>query len=294
METSSQAPAAARMKLTFNYDYSNRRIQKTVYLWNSATSAYDLQSTTKFIYDKWDLVAETDANANLKRQFVWADALLWMVANNQTLFTSADGNNNVSTLIDASTGKIRGSYDYGPFGETVKSVGDSAAQNPFRFSSKYTDTESGLTYYGYRYYSSQLGRWLSRDPAQEDGGLNLLGFIGNDGINGVDYLGLWKRDDWFGEWYRYKGTATADCKDNLNDLADLITGDPNDWKALGISPNIREGQRVNIAPLLRVFEDKLRRVHQGPQYIFGRLAAADSFLSKHLLADGRFLLRWLP
>src|SRR6185369_11972858 len=48
------------------------------------------------------------------------------------------------------------------------------------------------------------------------------------------------------------------CKDNLNDLADLITGDPNDWKALGISPNIREGQRVNIAPLLRVFEDKLR------------------------------------
>ncbi len=39
----------------------------------------------------------------------------------------------------------------------------------FGFSTKYTDTEfdSPLYYYGYRYYSPELGRWLSRDPINE-------------------------------------------------------------------------------------------------------------------------------
>ena len=259
MEALSQVPVAARIKLTFIYDYANRRIQKAVSLWNSSTTSYELQSVTRFIYDGWNLVAEIDNNANLKRRFVWSADLLWMVENNQTFFVSTDGNDNVSTLIEASTNAIRGSYDYSPFGETVKSVGEYADQNPFRFSSKYTDTESGLTYYGYRYYSSQLGRWLGRDPAQEQGGMNLYGLLSNDSINAVDHLGLWQRDgNWTGGWYRYSGKAIAECNDELNVLADMITGDPNDWKLLGINPKIREGQRVNIAPLLREFENKIR------------------------------------
>ena len=39
--------------------------------------------------------------------------------------------------------------------------------NPFRFSTKYFDAETGLYYYGYRYYSPNLGRWISRDPIGE-------------------------------------------------------------------------------------------------------------------------------
>ena len=42
---------------------------------------------------------------------------------------------------------------------------------------------------GNRYYSPSLGRWISRDPIQEQGGFNLYGFVGNNAINGVDYLG---------------------------------------------------------------------------------------------------------
>jgi RHS repeat-associated protein len=45
-------------------------------------------------------------------------------------------------------------------------------------------------YYGYRYYHPQTGRWINRDPIEEDGGLNLYGFVGNDGLNWWDYLGL--------------------------------------------------------------------------------------------------------
>ena len=44
--------------------------------------------------------------------------------------------------------------------------------------------------YGYRFYDPQTGRWPSRDPIEEDGGVNLYGFVGNDGVNWVDMLGL--------------------------------------------------------------------------------------------------------
>ena len=40
------------------------------------------------------------------------------------------------------------------------------------------------------YYSSEQGRWISRDPIGEEGGVNLYAFVGNDPINKVDYLGL--------------------------------------------------------------------------------------------------------
>jgi len=51
-------------------------------------------------------------------------------------------------------------------------------------------TKSFLYYYGYRYYSSELGRWISRDPIGERGGLNLFGFVGNSPIVATDLLGL--------------------------------------------------------------------------------------------------------
>lgn len=47
-----------------------------------------------------------------------------------------------------------------------------------------------LCYYGYRYYDPATGRWPSRDPIQERGGLNLYGFVDNDGLNQWDFLGL--------------------------------------------------------------------------------------------------------
>jgi hypothetical protein len=43
--------------------------------------------------------------------------------------------------------------------------------------------------YGYRWYDPQTGRWPSRDPIGEMGGMNLYGFVGNDGLDTIDYLG---------------------------------------------------------------------------------------------------------
>ncbi len=51
--------------------------------------------------------------------------------------------------------------------------------------------EGVVMYYGYRFYDPETGRWPSRDPIEEEGGINLYGFVGNDGVNEWDVLGMY-------------------------------------------------------------------------------------------------------
>jgi len=60
-------------------------------------------------------------------------------------------------------GEIVAEYAYDAFGNTIYEDGDMADFFPHRFSTKYYDSETDLYYYGYRYYSPSLGRWISRD-----------------------------------------------------------------------------------------------------------------------------------
>jgi len=57
-------------------------------------------------------------------------------------------------------------------------------------------------YYGLRYYNPGTGRWISRDPVEEGGGVNLYGMVGNDPVNDFDILGL------FGDGQRANGGRT--------------------------------------------------------------------------------------
>jgi RHS repeat-associated protein len=81
----------------------------------------------------------------------------------------------------------------GIFGETQESrpKKSAAAQQP-RWENHSTTTKlaSGVRYYGYRYYDPVTGRWPSRDPIGEEGGINLYGMVGNDSVNYIDVLGL--------------------------------------------------------------------------------------------------------
>ena len=60
-------------------------------------------------------------------------------------------------------GEIVAEYAYDAFGNTIYEDGSMADVFPHRFSTKYYDAETDLYYYGYRYYSPSLGRWISRD-----------------------------------------------------------------------------------------------------------------------------------
>ena len=58
------------------------------------------------------------------------------------------------------------------------------------------------SYYGYRYYSPQLGRWLTRDPLEEEGGINLYEFCENASTYKYDPLGQ--------DVYLYQGNNSGD------------------------------------------------------------------------------------
>jgi RHS repeat-associated protein len=59
----------------------------------------------------------------------------------------------------------------------------------FTYHGEFFDDETGYINYGYRFYSPTIGRWLSRDPIAEEGGVNLYAFVGNRTTNEVDQLG---------------------------------------------------------------------------------------------------------
>ncbi len=100
-----------------------------------------------------------------------------------------DANGNVGQLVDPEDGAVTARYEYDPFGNAVSVDGVDAAGNVFRFSTKFYDQEVKLYYYGYRYYSAELGRWINRDPIGEEGGINLYQVVSNNIVGRIDYLG---------------------------------------------------------------------------------------------------------
>ena len=198
-------------ELQFRYDYLGRRVQKRFYN-TTINNSPVLLSGRRFLYDGWNLVAEyvdsgADAPGALVRSYVWGldiarsltdaggvGALVQITdhATSKTFVPAYDGNGNILALFNADTGALAAAYEYSPYGEPLRSnVCDGVmTDQPFRFSTKFTDTETGLVYYGRRYYSPSQGRFLGRDTIEERGGRNLYAFCRNNSVNMWDLLGM--------------------------------------------------------------------------------------------------------
>lgn len=100
-----------------------------------------------------------------------------------------DSNGNVILLTNAGAEKTA-RYSYDAFGKMLSLNGSGAYANPYRFSTKPIEPDSGLAFYGFRYYSPELGRWTAKDPIRERGGHNLFLMTHNSVVNEVDTLGL--------------------------------------------------------------------------------------------------------
>ncbi len=87
-----------------------------------------------------------------------------------------------------SLGQVVANYQYTPYGQVE---GDDFSQQPFGYSTKRSDFESGLIYFGYRFYSPYQRCWLNRDPLHEQGGMNLYSYVNGDPLMYVDPDGLW-------------------------------------------------------------------------------------------------------
>lgn len=127
-------------------------------------------------------------------------------------FPFCDGNGNITEYMDEN-GTTVAHREYDPFGGTVVSTGDKKNDFEYWFSTKYTDEETGLLYFGFRYLNPGLGRWLSRDPAQEYGTQSMYLFVRNNSLLAYDLLGLWGEDvhqrdtaDW-ATWVGFPGEA---------------------------------------------------------------------------------------
>jgi RHS repeat-associated protein len=240
MESIAAVPASHKTKLAFAYDGLSRRVRKKVETWNSVTGAYQPGYERRYLYDGWLTLAETDAAFNPIRSYCWGSdlsgsfegaggvgGLLWIKDTATAYNVSYDGNGNVVKLTNTTNGTIAASYEYGPFGEPLRASGPMADSNPFRFSTKYTDVETGLLYYGYRYYDASNGRWPSRDPLEEEGGVNLYAFIRNSSIMRIDRDGRygWQfTGPWDHDYYEpnIPGPDWRDCVVVLEAISDFL------------------------------------------------------------------------
>ncbi|MGJ8641750.1 MAG: RHS repeat-associated core domain-containing protein [Opitutaceae bacterium] len=80
--------------------------------------------------------------------------------------------------------------EYDPFGNIISSGTLGSLVGDYGFSTKPMVDGLDWYYYGFRYYDAETGRWPSRDPIEEEGGLNVYGMVGGDPINWIDLLGL--------------------------------------------------------------------------------------------------------
>ncbi len=197
------------------YDHMSRLVETRVEMLSGRGAGYpfdpsqagtwDVVEARTFIYDGWLPVLEkiTRTGGVIEtREHVWGKdlsgtrggaggvgGLLATRINDAWYFPLYDNNGNVTDYIDAS-GATVAHREYGPFGETLAASGPMADAFNFWFSTKYLHHETGFYYYGYRFYSPELMRWLNRDPIEERGGLNLYGLTGNEPVNTIDSLGL--------------------------------------------------------------------------------------------------------
>ncbi|MGD8454626.1 MAG: RHS repeat-associated core domain-containing protein [Phycisphaerae bacterium] len=186
---------------------------------DSGGSAWEGEPTEvrRFVWSGWLMLLELDGSDDVIRKYTWGLDLAGQHGGVNSLESAGgiggllameapqtvgdplkyvylyDANGNVGQLVDLAaatvTAGLVAKYEYDPYGAVVAQSGDYAATNPFRFSTKYWDDETGLGYWGYRYYDPRTGRWTSHDPLEERGGIHLYSFALNSPTALIDELG---------------------------------------------------------------------------------------------------------
>jgi len=199
---------AAAGPIEYKYDAMGRRVQKIV---NSVT--------TNYLYDGFNLIAELDGDNNnaaiawyiyagLDRPLARVDA-----TDGSVLYYHQDLLGSVIALTD-STGAVTTRYNYSPFGETEVTHLIGQVDQPFQFTGREWDAETGLYFYRARYYSPDMRRFISEDPIRFAGGdVNFYAYVGNNPVNFRDPEGLFASD--FHESETRLAGAKAGCSSIL-------------------------------------------------------------------------------
>ncbi len=168
-----------RAAVSFKYDPFGRRIEKTT---SSATSIY--------AYDWDNLIEETNSSGAAVARYAQTqniDEPLAMLRSAATSYYDADGLGSITSLSN-SAGSLAQTYGYDSFGKQTSSSG--SLTNPFQYTARESDSESGLYYYRARYLDSSTGRFLSEDPVKFYAGVNFYTYALNSPTYWIDPSGF--------------------------------------------------------------------------------------------------------
>jgi len=223
-------PEVCDRKVTFEYDYMNRRVRKQVFAWNGTSWNTTPAEDWRFVYDGWNVVEVLNASGEPQQKYTWGLDLSGLAGATEPRAPASgpgihgaggiggllareepqavgdpkrhwylyDANGNVGQLLKYVAGPpptvtLAAHYEYDPYGNTIRKddVDQSGVvdANPFRFSTKWFDPETAHYAYIFRILDLRLGRWLSRDPIEERGGLVLYTFVANRPTTLYDALG---------------------------------------------------------------------------------------------------------
>ena len=220
----------------YTYDALGRRVSKEVV--NGVT--------TQYLYDGLNLIAELDGNGDALAWYVYTlnvdEPLARVASNGDVHYYHADILGSIVALTDED-GAVVTQYNYSPFGVT-EAISEGVVQ-PFRFTGREWDAETGMYFYRARYYSPTLARFTSEDPIRfESGDVNWYRYVGNDPVNKKDPLGLFPNQypDPFGPNPHPPGD-TSFCADNIDCSFYYVMA-----KALCHTSMITEGWRSGHTP----------------------------------------------
>ncbi len=179
----------------YYYNAMNMRVRKDI----DTDQDGLLDDTTTYYYCGQKVCEEQDGNGNFKRDYVhggqFIDEVI-MTSSSPTelgMFSLTDLRYSVYAVVD-SDGTVLERYKYDPYGSrTVMNAGygeltESTIGQEFGYTGRRHDAEnSGLMYFRARYYSGELGRFVSRDPLKYVDGMSM--YRGYFVVNGVDPSG---------------------------------------------------------------------------------------------------------